>query len=78
MIDITKIELNNIALPISELQSMNAELRSTNYIFNNIIIVGGAVLLIILINNISKYKDGRNEKEIRDGFPRFEGNHSIQ
>ena len=46
MVDITKIQLNPIPLPIVELQSVNATLKGKNNNLRNILIAGGLLAVL--------------------------------
>jgi hypothetical protein len=65
MIDITTIELNRLALPIAELQSMNSELRSRNKMMQNILIIGGVIIAILLANSLIKHNHEEIERKVK-------------
>ena len=70
MVDITKIQLNPIPLPIIELQTANTELKSKNNILNNLLIVGGVIAILYFGDKIITYIKEENERKNKDKFPR--------
>ena len=71
MLDITKIQLNPIPLPLIELQTANTNLQSKNNILNNILIVGGVIAVLYFGNKILTYLKEENERKNKNKFPRI-------
>ncbi len=69
MVDITKIQLNPIPLPIIELQSANDKLLSINNTLRNIIIAGGVIAIIYFGNKILKSIKEENERKNKKEIP---------
>ncbi len=62
-LDITKVQLNPIPLPILELQEENVILKGKNKVFEKVILgVLGAGTLLLIYYTI-KYADERNKKQ---------------
>jgi hypothetical protein len=63
ILDITKVQLNPIPLPIVELQKQNVILKEKNKVFENVIlgVIGAGTLLLIYY--VIKYADERNKKQ---------------
>jgi hypothetical protein len=64
MVDISKVQLNPIPLPISELQNQNVILKGKNKVFEKIIlgaIAAGTLLLIFFVIKTADTRD--NEKD---------------
>jgi hypothetical protein len=66
MIDISKIELNSIALPILELESANSALRSKNANLQNVLIVGGVIVAILLVYIFKNNNWEQNERKTKN------------
>ncbi len=66
MIDITKVELNRIALPIVELESANSALRSRNRNLQNMFIVGGVIVAIFLVYIFKNNNREQNERKTKN------------
>ncbi len=71
------IELNRIALPITELESANSALRVKNTNLQNLLIIGVVIIAIILAENVMKNNEEQDERKIKSGFPKINGNHSV-
>jgi hypothetical protein len=63
ILDITKVQLNPIPLPIVELQEQNVILKGKNKVFENVIlgVIGAGTLLLIYY--VIKYADERHKKQ---------------
>lgn len=63
ILDITKVQLNPIPLPIVELQNQNVILKEQNKVFEKVIlgVIGAGTLLLIYY--VIKYADERNKKQ---------------
>ena len=62
-LDITKVQLNPVPLPIVELQEQNVMLKGKNKVFENVIlgVIGAGTLLLIYY--VIKYADERHKKQ---------------
>lgn len=60
MLDITKLQLNPIPLPVIDLQNANNNLQSKNSMLTNILTVGGVIAILYFGAKISTYI--KNEK----------------
>jgi hypothetical protein len=63
MVDITKIQLNPIPLPIVELQSVNATLKGKNNNLRNILIAGGLLAVLYFGDKFIDYLKEENERK---------------
>ena len=70
MVDITKIQLNPIPLPIIELQTANSTLQGKNKALRNILIVGGVLLGMFIADKVITYIKEENERKNKNKFPR--------
>lgn len=63
ILDITKVQLNPIPLPIAELQKQNVILKEQNKVFEKVIlgVIGAGTLLLIYY--VIKYADERHKKQ---------------
>ncbi len=63
MVDISKVQLNQIPLPIAELQEQNVMLQGKNKVFENVIlgVIGTGTLLLIYY--VIRYADERHKKQ---------------
>ncbi len=63
ILDITKVQLNPIPLPIAELQEQNVILKGKNKVFENVIlgVIGAGTLVLIFY--VVKYADERYKKQ---------------
>ena len=68
MVDITKIQLNPIPLPIRELQSANNSLQEKNNTLRNILIAGGVLAILFFGNKIIKSIKAENERKNKNGI----------
>lgn len=68
MVDITKIQLNPIPLPIRELQSANNSLQEKNNTLRNILIAGGVLAILYFGNKIIKSIKAENERKNKNGI----------
>ena len=62
-LDISKVQLNPVPLPIVELQEQNVMLKGKNKVFENVIlgVIGAGTLLLIYY--VIKYADERHKKQ---------------
>ena len=63
ILDITKVQLNPIPLPIVELQNQNVILKEQNKVFEKVILVVIGAGTLLLIYYVIKYADERHEKQ---------------
>lgn len=72
MVDITKIQLNPIPLPIVVLQEANTKLQGNNNILRNILIVGGVLVVLFLGDKIITYIGEENERKNKNKIPKLQ------
>ena len=69
MIDITKVVLNPIPPPIEVLQSANNKLQGENKFLKNLLIIGGVIVSIYIIDKIATHIERENERKNKGVLP---------